>query len=126
MWAHVIQSTPKMDKSTSSSSAPARQRCRQQSACEQRKCLSYTYVLSEEICKVDREAVVLSWKERPCVAIDRKLDSGLYADCPVHTEQAWTEKHLISPAAGQPDHLPLKSTGSLSGELAEYPQSQRG
>src|SRR5260370_5309104 len=94
-WAQVIQSMPKIDRSTCSNSARPGSAATMSAQARSKSLFRICIFLSKEIGKVDGEAVTLSRVERPRISIDRELYPGFDSNCAIHAEQAGTEKHLL-------------------------------
>src|SRR5277367_430723 len=89
-WAQVIQSMPKMDRSTCSSSArPGKAAIiKTQPSTDNVFFIVCSFrVFLEEVGKVKRKAIAFLWVQRPDIAIDRKLHARFNSYGAVHTEQ---------------------------------------
>src|SRR5277367_6560981 len=81
-WAQVIQSMPKMDRSTCSSSARAGKAPMMSRLANTESVFRIVVFLSflEEISKVNSEPIAFLRVQRPGIAVDRKLDPGFNSD----------------------------------------------
>src|SRR5580704_7617927 len=95
-WAQVIQSMPKMDRSTCSSSARPGKAPMMLRLASTESAFRIVVFLSflEEISEVEGESIAFLRVQWPGIAIGRKLDPGFNPYGPVHSEEARAKKHL--------------------------------